>query len=57
MRGRWGGLECWAGVGRKGRKLYLNNNLKKSKKFSEVCLHLSVTLPPSKVAWSSFRVL
>ena len=37
--GRWGGLECWAGVGGKGRKLYLNNNVKnklinlKSKKY------------------------
>ena len=27
--GRWGGLGCWAGVGGKGRKLYLNDNLKK----------------------------
>ena len=24
--GRWEGLECWAGVGGKGRKVYLNNN-------------------------------
>ena len=32
--GRWGGLEGWAGVGEKGRKLYLNNNkiFKKRKK-------------------------
>ena len=28
MGGRWGELGCWAGVGGKGRKLYLNNNNK-----------------------------
>ena len=26
--GRWGGLGCWAGVGGKSGKLYLNNNKK-----------------------------
>ena len=32
-RGRsWGGLRWWGGVGRKGRKLYLNNNKKIFKK-------------------------
>ena len=29
---RWGGLGWWGGVVGKGRKLYLNNNLKKERK-------------------------
>ena len=29
--GRAGGGGGWAGVGRKGRKLYMNNNIKKLK--------------------------
>ena len=33
--GRWGGLGWWGGVGKKDRKLYLNNNKKIKKKKKE----------------------
>ena len=41
--GRWEGLGCWAGVGGKGRELYLNNNkIREEKKEitakNEICI-------------------
>ena len=43
---RWGGLGQWGGVRGKGRKLYLNNNLKKCKKIKikEVCLLITLSI-------------
>ena len=57
MRGRWGRLGWWGGVGGKGRKLYLNNNKKKVKKKKEKKTGLDPCVLAIPILLNSFPTL